>query len=119
MNTPQPLTDLRRRAPEARKLIADLLSDLIGPVELGYSFYREWNGCWKVRVTISGAATGALDFTLLSTPTGGMLAWPRPLPERWRTQTGIKANDGTIWTIGANDQLVPFTSGAQSAGTAG
>jgi hypothetical protein len=108
MDVPQPLTDLRRRAPEARTLIADLLTALVGPVELTYRFYREWNGCWKVQVEVRGAATGALDFTLLTTPTGGMLALPRPLPERWRTQTGIQANDGTSWTLDDQDQLVPF-----------
>lgn len=105
---PHPLTDLRRRAPEARTLIADLLADLVGSVELTYHFYREWNGCWKVQVDVRGAATGRLDFTLLATPSGGMLALPRPLPEHWRIQTGIKANDGTRWTLDDQDQLVPF-----------
>jgi hypothetical protein len=108
METPQPLTDLRRRAPEARTLIADLLAELAHPLELTYNFYREWNGCWKVLVDVRGAATGRLEFTLLATPSGGMLALPRPLPERWRTQTGIKANDGTRWTLNDQDQLVPF-----------
>ncbi|GIV64517.1 MAG: hypothetical protein KatS3mg045_1856 [Bellilinea sp.] len=109
MPTPQPLTDLRKRVPEAKKLIADLLTGLLGPVELDYDFYREWNGCWKVRVTVRGKTAGTLDFTLLSTPSGGMLAMPRPLPERWRTQTGITANDGTIWTLDDAGNLIPFT----------
>ncbi|ACL26116.1 hypothetical protein Cagg_3258 [Chloroflexus aggregans DSM 9485] len=108
MSTPQPLTDLRKRVPEAKKLIADLLTGLLGPVELDYDFYREWNGCWKVRVTVQGKTTGTLDFTLLSTPSGGMLAIPRPLPERWRTQTGITANDGTVWTLDDAGNLIPF-----------
>lgn len=108
MPTPQPLTDLRKRVPEAKKLIAELLTGLLGPVELDYDFYREWNGCWKVRVTARGAASGTLDFTLLSTPAGGMLAMPRPLPERWRTQTGIAANDGTVWTLDEAGNLIPF-----------
>ncbi len=110
METPQPLTDLRRRVPEARALIACLLTELLGPVELTYDFYREWNGCWKVRVTMRGAVSGTLDFTLLATPSGGMLALPRPLPERWRAQTGIRANDGTIWTLDGDGNLIPFPS---------
>lgn len=108
VDRPQPLTDLRKRAPVARKLIAELLSELLGPVELAYDFYREWNGCWKVRTTFSGAAAGRLEFTLLDTPAGGMLAMPRPLPEQWRTITGIRASDGSVWTIDEQGQLAPF-----------
>ena len=106
---PTPLTDLRRRAPIARKLIREVLTELIGPVDLVYDFYREWNGCWKVRVTISGAASGKLEFTLLDTPGGGMLAMPRPLPERWRV-VGIPATDGSRWSLDAQGGLVPVTS---------
>jgi hypothetical protein len=102
---PVPLTDLRRRAPVARSLIRDVITGLIGPVDLAYDFYREWNGCWKVRVTISGSASGRLEFTLLDTPSGGMLAMPRPLPERWRT-AGIPATDGTRWSLDDKGGLV-------------
>ena len=108
--TPTALTDLRRRAPVARQLISAVLNELIGPVELSYDFYREWNGCWKVRVTISGAASGRLEFTLLDISGGGMLAMPRPLPERWRTTTGIKATDGSRWTLDASGKLLPFVA---------
>ena len=97
--TPSPLTDLKKRVNEARGLIQDLLTELVGPVSLDYDFYREWNGCWKVRVEVTGAANGRLDFTLLETAEGAMLALPRPMPERWRTQTGIPAGDGTRWTL--------------------
>ncbi len=105
---PTPLTDLRRRAPVARKLISAMFSELVGAVELVYDFYREWNGCWKVRVSFSGAANGRLEFTLLDTPGGGMLAMPRPLPERWRTSTGIGATDGSRWTLDKSGNLAPF-----------
>lgn len=105
---PTPLTDLRRRAPVARALIRDVLSELIGPVEIKYDFYREWNGCWKVRVSISGAASGALEFTLLDLPGGGMLAMPRPMPARWRHDTGIPASDGSRWTLDNSGDLVRF-----------
>ncbi|NTV99819.1 MAG: hypothetical protein HGA19_00770 [Oscillochloris sp.] len=105
---PIPLTDLRRRAPIARALIRDVLTELLGPVELAYEFYREWNGCWKVRVTISGPTSGRLEFTLLDTPSGGMLAMPRPMPERWRTQIGILATDGTRWSLDSKGGLISF-----------
>jgi hypothetical protein len=105
---PTPLTDLRKRAPQARTLIRALLEELVGQVEIKYDFYREWNGCWKVRTEFSGAARGKLEFTLLDTPGGGMLAMPRPLPERWRTQSGIKASDGTIWTLSERGELMAF-----------
>jgi len=77
-------------------------------VELGYDFYREWNGCWKTRVEISGAASGRLEFTLLQTAEGALLALPRPLLERWRTETGIPATDGSRWSIDDSGHLVPF-----------
>ncbi len=105
---PTPLTDLRKRAPQARALIRAVLEELVGPVELRYDFYREWNGCWKVRTEFSGAANGRLEFTLLDTPGGGMLALPRPMPERWRVTTGIPANDGTRWTLSASGELQAF-----------
>ncbi len=105
---PTPLTDLRKRVNIARQSILDNLEGLVGPVEVGYDFYREWNGCWKVRVTVSGAAKGTLDCTLLDTPGGGILALPRPLPERWRTASGVRASDGTRWTLDGTGALVPF-----------
>jgi hypothetical protein len=102
---PTPLTDLRRRAPVARALIREMLAELAGPVEITYDFYREWNGCWLVRVQLSGAARGQLVLTLLDTPGGGMLAMPRPLPAPWRA-VGVPANDGTRWSLDDAGQLV-------------
>lgn len=104
--TPTPLTEISKRVGEARTLILDLLSERLGSVDLGYDFHREWNGCWKVTVDISGAASGRLEFTLLETPGGAMLALPRPLPERWRTEAGIPATDGSRWTLDDGGHLV-------------
>jgi hypothetical protein len=106
--TPTPLTDLRRRVNLTRRLILDQLTEFLGPVDLRYDFHREWNGCWRVRVQVSGSAQGSLDFTLLDTPGGGILALPRPLPERWRLNTGIRATDGSCWTLDTGGSLVPF-----------
>lgn len=93
---PVPLTDLRRRAPLARRCIRETLARIIGDVDLRYEFYREWNGCWRVRVDV--AERGQLDFTLLDLPGGEMLALPRPFPASWRA-TGVVASDGSIWTL--------------------
>ncbi|MFV9505721.1 MAG: hypothetical protein AB4911_14290 [Oscillochloridaceae bacterium umkhey_bin13] len=107
MNLPTPLTDLRRRAPEARATIRAVVDELVGPAEIRYEFHREWNGCWKVRTAIG--AGGNLEFTLLDTPGGGMLALPRPLPARLRDELGVKASDGSRWTLDANGALIPFS----------
>jgi hypothetical protein len=107
---PIPLTDLRRRVNVARNLIRSLMTELVGPVELAFDFYREWNGCWRVRVEIKDPINGRLEFTLMDTPGGGMLALPRPLPERWRLETGIPATDGTRWTLDTEGHLMPFLS---------
>ena len=106
--TPIPLTDFSRRTSAARALIAALLTERLGPVTLEYDFFREWNGCWKARVDLSGSASGQLEFTLLETPGGGLLALPRPLPEAWRLTAGIPADDGTRWTLDDAGLLVPF-----------
>jgi hypothetical protein len=103
---PTPLTDLSRRVGEARGLIQTVLTEWLGPVELSYDFHREWNGCWKATVDIAGAANGRLEFTLLETPDGAMLALPRPLPERWRCGSGIPAADGSRWTLDDSGHFV-------------
>ncbi len=105
---PTPLTDLRRRVNITRAHIKRVLTELIGPAELTYDFYREWNGCWKTRVDIQAPIRGQLDFTLLDTPSGGLLALPRPLPERWRMETGIVATDESRWSLDRAGVLVPF-----------
>jgi hypothetical protein len=105
---PTPLTDLRKRVNVARHLIRSLVNELIGPVDLGFDFHREWNGCWKVRVALKEPINRHLEMTLMDTPSGGMLALPRPLPERWRLETGIPATDGTRWTLDADGHLAPF-----------
>jgi len=105
---PTPLTDLRRRVNVARDLIRAVMAELVGPSDLVFDFYREWNGCWRVRIEIREPIKGRLEFTLLDTPGGGMLALPRPLPERWRSETGIPATDGTRWSLDAEGQLTPF-----------
>lgn len=106
---PVSLTELHGHAPLTRRCIADLLTQRLGPVELTYDFYREWNGGWCVRVAVAGR--GQMDFALLQTPGGGLLPLPRPLPERWRTTTGIAASDGSVWTLDDQGQLIPLDPG--------
>lgn len=106
---PTPLTDLRRRVNVARALVRAVLAELVGPTDLAFDFYREWNGCWRVRVEMREPVKGRLEFTLLETPGGGMLALPRPLPERWRLETGIPDSDGRRWSLDAQGRLTPFS----------
>ena len=94
--SPTPITDLRHLAPLARRWIAELLARQLGAVELSYDFYREWNGGWRVRVDVSGARQGWLDFALLATPGGGLLALPQPVPERWRAIYGVNPMVGVV-----------------------
>ncbi|MBB1073189.1 hypothetical protein HUU62_02020 [Rhodoferax sp. 4810] len=109
LSAPIPLTDFSHRATAARALIHDMLTELFGiEPELTYEFYREWNGCWRARVVLSGAVTGRLEFTFMLTASGGLLAIPRPLPERWRNEIGIPASDGSRWTVNNDGQLVSF-----------
>lgn len=108
--SPTPITDLRHLAPLARRWIAELLARQLGAVELSYDFYREWNGGWRVRVEVAGARQGWLDFALLATPGGGLLALPQPVPERWRAISGIPASDGSLWTLDDGGALVPFAA---------
>jgi hypothetical protein len=102
------VTDLHGLAPIIRRYLAELLEPLLGGIELDYDFYREWNGSWRVRVLFEGRVSGDLDFALLHTPAGGILALPRPFPESWRYSRGVTASDGSVWTLTEDDRLVPF-----------
>ncbi len=105
---PVQITDLRKLAPRVRQCIAAALNRLIGEAELSYDFYREWNGGWRVRVTIAGRVQGKLDFVLFHTPQGALLAMPIPLPERWRIHEGVMASDTSLWTLSDEGAVVPF-----------
>lgn len=104
--TPTQITELHGLAPQARQQIQTALDELLGEVELDYDFYREWSGGWRVRVTVSGR--GMLDFVLFHTPTGALLALPIPMPERWRTSTGLAASDNSRWTLSDEGEVTPF-----------
>lgn len=105
---PVQITDLHQLAPRVRDCIKNALAPLVGDAALSYDFYREWSGGWRVRVDVEGR--GQLDFALFHTAQGALLALPIPMPERWRVSTGIAADDGSLWTLGDDGQIVLFAS---------
>lgn len=104
----QQVTDLHGLAPIVREHLKHLLAPLLGDTELNFDFHREWNGGWRVSVLFEGQVSGDLDFALLHTPGGGILALPRPFPASWRYSRGVPASDGSVWTLTEDDVLVPF-----------
>lgn len=107
-NAPVPLTDMQGWLPTARAAIRTLLEERIGSVEISFDVYREWSGGWRIATEVRGAVSGTMDFILLLTPQGGLLAMPAQLPERWRLSYGIAASDGSRWTMDDEGRVVPF-----------
>jgi hypothetical protein len=112
--TPVPLTDMQGWLPTARECIRALLTERLGDVEITYDVYREWSGGWRIATEVRGPVSGGMDFVLLRTPQGGLLAMPARLPERWR-RAGVAASDGSRWTMDDEGRIVPV--GAPSEDT--
>lgn len=100
-----PVTDLHGLAGSARQSITQLLEQRTGSTDIRFDFYREWSGGWRVAVEVCGKISGHMDFILLHTPQGAMLAMPAQLPERWRS-LGIPASDGSLWTMDPEGNIV-------------
>jgi hypothetical protein len=93
------VTDFAGVAPEARALILRVLGERWRDPEappLDLDFHRGWNGGWRCRAIVGDRHR--LEFALLRTPDGALLALPVPMPEPWRTGSGVPAADGTRWT---------------------
>lgn len=105
---PQPVTDMQGVLPTARECIRTLLAERTGSTDITFDVYREWSGNWRIATEVRGPVNGTMDFILLHTPQGGILAMPARLPERWRTQHGIAASDGSLWTMDDEGYIVPF-----------
>jgi hypothetical protein len=106
--TPTPITDMQGILPTARACIAKLLEERTGSTDITLDAYREWSGGWRIATQVRGPVSGSMDFILLRTPQGGVLAMPAQLPERWRLQHGIEASDGSVWTMDDEGRIVPF-----------
>jgi hypothetical protein len=111
------VTELQGLVPEFRRLIGESLAPFTDAA-LEYDFFREWNGGWRVRVELSGSASGRLEFVLFYTPANALLALPHPTPAAWRGR-GFSAADGTRWMFTADGGVVPAPDAAGASSTAG
>ena len=90
------VTELAGQQSLFRELIRSAFAARLGEVTPDYDFHRGWNGGWKCRATLPGKPS--LEFSLLTTPAGALLALPVPFPSGWRTR-GILDGSGTAWTV--------------------
>ncbi|GAB1340967.1 hypothetical protein [Gemmatimonas sp.] len=97
------VTELAALQPTFRDLIHQAFALRLGNVEPAFDFHRGWNGGWRCRATIPGKVP--LDFALLRTSAGALLAFPVPLPTGWRRR-GIQDSAGVTWTV--DDQGMPI-----------
>jgi hypothetical protein len=91
------LTALAGHQPRLRELVQAAFAARLGPVPVTCDFYRGWNGGWRCRATAHGRPP--LDFALLRTPQGALLAWPVPFPQGWRLR-GVADALGYHWIAG-------------------
>jgi hypothetical protein len=103
-----PITDMQGVLPVARECITRLIAERTGSNDITFDVYREWSGGWRIATQVRGPLSGQMDFILLRTPQGSILAMPARMPERWRLLYGIEASDGTRWTMDNEGRIVPF-----------
>jgi hypothetical protein len=101
--TVRALTDLAGQQAAARALMRAAFVARLGAVEVTFDFHRGWNGGWRCLAQVGGKAP--LDFALLHTDAGALLALPVPFPRGWRTR-GVVDSAGVAWTV--NDEAVPI-----------
>jgi hypothetical protein len=99
------LTELAGHQPVLRELVRSAFHERLGPVEVECTFHRGWNGGWRCRATVAGKRP--LDFALLRTPAGALLALPVPMPSGWHRR-GVAASDGSRWSTAEDGLPVPI-----------
>jgi hypothetical protein len=112
---PVPITEMQGVQPVARECIETLIQEMTGSTDMSMDFYREWSGGWRVDVEVRGPISGNMDFILFQTPQGGVLAMPAQLPQRWRTEYGVAASDGSRWTFDDEGRLCPMVPPSPAA----
>ena len=102
MDAPVPITDLAGLSAPVQRWLPTLVPSLArGGVEL----WKDFTGCWRARARVGPAM---VEFTLLRTPGGGILAWPTPMPPQF--DGGVPASDGTRWRQYADGSLRAVTA---------
>lgn len=96
------VTELAALQPQFRELVRQAFVQRLGPVEVEFDFHRGWNGGWRCRATLPNKRP--LDFALLRTRDGALLALPVPMPGGWRLR-GVLDSAGQAWTVA--DDLTP------------
>jgi hypothetical protein len=114
MVSPTPITDLAGLSARVKEWLPTLVPSLGRTPAAGLELWKDFTGCWRARVRVQHAA---VEFTLLRTPAGGILAWPTPMPPRF-AESGVPASDGTTWRETDRGQLVlaDSSSGARERG---
>jgi hypothetical protein len=103
------VTELASHQVAFRELIRAAFASRLGDVAPAYDFHRGWNGGWKCRATIPGKVP--LEFALLRTATGALLALPVPMPTGWRTH-GVADSTGRSWTVNEEHAPCPVRTSA-------
>lgn len=89
------LTELAGHQPVFRELVALAFQSRLGPIHVDCAFHRGWNGGWRCRATAVGKPP--LEFALLTTADGALLALPVPMPKGWQLR-GVPDSHGRSWT---------------------
>lgn len=101
------VTELAGQQSLFRELIRSAFAARLGDVAPACDFHRGWNGGWKCRATLPGKPP--LEFALLTTPEGALLALPVPFPKGWQRR-GVFDSAGAAWTVDGDG--VPVRIGA-------
>jgi hypothetical protein len=94
------VTELAGQQPLFRELIRSAFASRLGEVAPEFDFHRGWNGGWRCRATLPGKVP--LDFALLRSDDGALLALPVPMPAGWKTR-GVLDSNGCAWSVGKDD----------------
>ena len=85
------ITELAGQQSLFRELVRAAFARRFGAVAIEYDFHKSWNGGWRCRAMVVGKSP--LEFALLRTSAGALVALPVPFPAGWR-RYGVAGSDG-------------------------